>query len=206
MAAVAGIRGFREALLVWGCGGAGGQRREIEWRASSGFWLEVGPSLHCSRRLIHCRLPHTAFCSPNRLLSTRLLFSAAFLLVFPCASSSFFFLLSRSVGVVRNNLGVFFLKHIPSHKNVVHALAEAALSWKWSELMRSTCLSASRDARMHVRAHTSNLIGRFTRRNLKCKTETRVDADSAGRLPRGIFCGRDVPVRFAVGGSIDVAR
>lgn len=55
--------------------------------------------------------------------------------------------------------------------------------------MRSTCLSASRDARTHVRAHTSNLTGRFTRQNLKCKTETRVDADSASRLPRGIFCG-----------------
>lgn len=67
--------------------------------------------------------------------------------------------------------------------------------------MRSACLSASRDARTHARAHTLNLTGRFARGNLKCKTETRADADSAGRLPRGIFCGRDVPVRFAVGGG-----
>lgn len=34
-------------------------------RASMGFWSGFGPSLHCSRRLIHCRLPHPA---ANRLL------------------------------------------------------------------------------------------------------------------------------------------
>lgn len=27
-----------------------------------GILVGVGPSLHCSRRLIHCRLPQTAFC------------------------------------------------------------------------------------------------------------------------------------------------
>lgn len=33
-----------------------------------GILVGVGPSLHCSRRLIHCRLPQTAFC-PSRLSS-----------------------------------------------------------------------------------------------------------------------------------------
>lgn len=51
--AVAGIRDFREAL------------REGE---AHGILVGVGPSLHCSRRLIHCRLPQTAFC-PSRLSS-----------------------------------------------------------------------------------------------------------------------------------------
>lgn len=58
MAAVAGIRGFREALQVrWR---ARGCRRTgvYDGRPASGFWSGVGPSLHCSRRLIHCRLPH----------------------------------------------------------------------------------------------------------------------------------------------------
>jgi len=84
------------------------------------------------------------------------------------------------------------------------SITETALSRKWRESTQFACLSAIRDARTHVRAHTSNLTGRFARGNLKCKTETRADADSAGRLPRGIFCGRDV--RFAVGDDIGVAR
>lgn len=52
--AVAGIRDFREALRD----GRG---------KHTGFWSGVGPSLHCSRRLIHCRLPQTAF-RPSRPL------------------------------------------------------------------------------------------------------------------------------------------
>lgn len=66
--------------------------------------------------------------------------------------------------------------------------------------MRSACLSASRDVRTHAHAHTSNLTGRFARENLKCKTETRADADSAvgcatwdflrSRRPRALYCRR----------------
>lgn len=63
-------------------------------------------------------------------------------------------------------------------------LAEIALSRKWWESMRSACLSASRNARTHTRAHTLNLTGRFARGNLKCKTETRADADSVGAVCR----------------------
>lgn len=41
-------------------GGARGCRRTgvYDGGPASGFWSGVGPSLHCSRRLIHCRLPH----------------------------------------------------------------------------------------------------------------------------------------------------
>lgn len=81
-------------------------------------------------------------------------------------------------------------------------LAETALSRKWWESMRSVCLSASRNARTHTRAHTLN-------RSL-CSWEFEMQngnaSGRAGRLPRGIFCGRDVPVRFAVGSGIGVAR
>lgn len=188
MAAVAGIRGFREALQNRGRGEVqAGGRGMPEWRASSG--ILVGGRTELALFTAINSLPLTAYCFllPGFLLVPTLppiLFSVVPCLLLGCPDSG----LPRAL---RSSLGVLFFS--PPRTCTVRQrcpwLAEA------SESGEDRCGSLSRlsaysrcSLYTHARAFASNLTGRFARGNLKCKTEMRAD-----RVPRGIFCGRERP-------------
>lgn len=185
MAAVTGIRGFREALQIRGRGEVQAGGRGIpEWRSSSG--ILVGGRTELALFTAINSLPLTAYC----------FLLPGFLLV-PTPSSDP--LLHRAFSSVVRIPGCrahfeaisvfFFFSSLRTLPQCCPRLAEA------SESGEDRCASLSRlsaysrcSLYTHARAFASNLTGRFARGNLKCKTEMRAD-----RVPRGIFCGRECP-------------
>lgn len=87
------------------------------------------------------------------------------LLAVPTRASSFSSPLSGPTLLrLFETISVFsFSGTFPFHKNV----AETALNRKWWESMGSACLSATRDARTHVRAHTSSLTASLCSREFE---------------------------------------
>lgn len=192
MAVVAGIRGFREALQVRGRGGVGGQRRTAGWRASSGFWSGIGTELALFTAINSLPLTAHRFLFPPASHASRQLI---LLLVIPR--------LHRPPIPPRNNSDAYFSDSPRRFQDDVYT-AETALSRKWRKIdaVRFVCLCSFAVFVPYALVYSRrNSTGRFARGNLKCKTETREDPGGVGRLPRGIFCGRDVPTRFAAGGD-----
>lgn len=155
MAAVAGIRGFREALQVRGRRDVGGWRRE--GRMEGQFGILVGGRTELALFTAINSLPFTAY----RFLLSELLASRSsafpWILLPSRLTRAALVLLSavrlRCRGYSKQSQ-CFLSQARTSPQERGSWLAEAALSRKWWESMRSTCPSASRDARTRTRVHT----------------------------------------------------